>query len=352
MKFEIFDSNSFEKWQEVLDSFPNEKKDVYYSPEYYQSWIEHENASPICIFAEKEEVKLLYPFFKKEILNYKLDGTYYDIQSAYGYGGVITNTDNISEKIIKEFNDKVDIWCKQENVIAEFIRENPLLREKEHYIRNADFNIVRRNVYADFSNGFKVTNKSALRDIKYAKKNGLIIEIDEDLNTIEVFKHLYDLTFERLKMDIFYQFTNNYFHRVKSLLKENTKLINVKFNNQIIASALVFVYANKATHHLGASNFDYVKLYPNDILYAAMVEFSNANGIQYLSLGGGTTQSDSDSLLKYKRKFSNTEKDVYIGRKIHNYSIYEYLCTYWSNISSVENVKKYKSFFLKYRMGI
>ncbi|RDV28842.1 GNAT family N-acetyltransferase [Lysinibacillus capsici] len=352
MIFKIFDLSREDEWKKQLDLIPDQFKDIYYSPAYYKTWKEHEQAEPLCVYAEKEGVKLLYPFFKKEIQGYNLKEKYYDIQSAYGYGGVISNTKEISQTLLVDFNKKFDGWCKDSNIVAEFIRENPFLNNKEQYIRDVSYILVRKNVYADLTNkvDFDFINKNAYRNIKKALKYGLIVEIDSNCDNIEDFQRLYTKTFQRLNMSNFYNFQENYFQKLKPLLGNKVKLLNIRYEEGIIASIVLLEDSNKATYHLGASDFNYAKYFPNDLLFHTMIEYSIANNINYLSFGGGTTNDEQDSLLRFKRKYSNLEKDVYIGKKVHHTEIYQELCRLWEQQTSSKNNNKYKNFFLKYRM--
>ena len=71
------------------------------------------------------------------------------------------------------------------------------------------------------------------------------------------------------------------------------------------------------------------------------------NGIKYFCLGGGA--EIDDGIYKYKKSFSKKgDVNFYIGTKIYNKIIYDYLCSTWTkkhpNIST-----KYSNFLLKYR---
>ena len=47
--------------------------------------------------------------------------------------------------------------------------------------------------------------------------------------------------------------------------------------------------------------------------------------LKYLHFGGGRTNDQNDSLLKFKKSFSNTLSEFYIGEKIHNEFLYNEL---------------------------
>ena len=47
--------------------------------------------------------------------------------------------------------------------------------------------------------------------------------------------------------------------------------------------------------------------------------------IKYLHFGGGRTNDENDSLLKFKKSFSNKETEFFIGEKIYNKILYNQL---------------------------
>ena len=82
----------------------------------------------------------------------------------------------------------------------------------------------------------------------------------------------------------------------------------------------------------------------NNLLLYEVAKWGNENGYEIFHLGGGY-ESDSDSLYKFKKSFSKLEdNDFYIGKKIHNVRIYNYLT------EIVNEAKLNKStFFPEYR---
>lgn len=349
MNFEILDKNNLQRWQKILTRFPKEKLDIYFTPNYYRTWVAHEDAEPFCIYAKCTDTEFLYPFFKKEINRYGLNGVYYDIYTAYGYGGVISNCDSIPKYILNKFNARFDDWCKEEGVVAEFIRESPLVNEKQGFVREAEYSVVRQNVYVKINKDYTISSDGAKKSIKRAIKSNLVAEIDDKLKTVKDFAQLYNPAVKRLKMDKYYLFPQDYYDNVIKFLSGNAKIINIRLNNEIIASAFYLHYSDKGSYHLAASNPDFRKFCSNDLLLKTMIDHSVYLGKNILTLGGGTTNDSRDSLFVFKSKFGNMIKDVYIGKRIHDSGIYNKLCNIWLR-ESPDLQGQYKNFFLKYRI--
>lgn len=347
MKFEIY-SGFDTMWKLSMDEIPAENKDVYYLQEWYQTWLEYEVSEAQCIHAEIDGYEFLYPFLKRKISKYDLQNTYYDIQTAYGYGGIIVNSDKVPEDIVSKLNNLIDEFLHDNFIIAEFIRVHPLL---DSIKRTAEYSLVRKNVFVQTNESYKIPHKQARQNIVKAKSFNLEIQIDNDLKYLDEFINLYQLTAQRLKMSDYYWFDNDYFYKVRELLRGKNTLIHILCEGMIIASGLLVFYNEKASLHLAASNDKYFNMRPNDMLYHAAIQYSIENKIQFLNLGGGLTPDLNDNLFRFKSKYSDFHKDVFVGKKIINPEIYHKVTQEWALIHP-ELTEKYGNFFLKYRQEV
>ena len=77
----------------------------------------------------------------------------------------------------------------------------------------------------------------------------------------------------------------------------------------------------------------------------AITLWGKENGYNVIHNGGGRTNSEEDSLYKFKKQFAqNTKFDFYIGKNIWNQDIYKKLCDY-------KKVDINEEFFPAYRKG-
>lgn len=343
MEFKIYSALDKE-WGTILESFPAHLTDLYYLPQWYQSWAQHEHAEALCLYCEVDGYRFLYPFFKKKIENYDLKDDFYDIQSAYGYGGVIANKELIPAKVEKQFNDIISAWLLDNNVIAEFIRENPLISNVR---RHAEYDCVRQNIYIETTKNYRIPDKQARQNIAKALSSNLSIMFDYNMEYLDEFIKLYKLTQQRLNMHQYYDFSSSYFESIKELLAEYSTLIFIVNNGQIIAGGLYISRHEKASLHLTASKVEYQILRANDLLYFGAIQLSLKNGVAILNVGGGTSNDPNDSLFRFKKKYSDNLKEVRIGKIIHNKEIYEKLTHDWE-INHPSLLAKYDNYFLKY----
>lgn len=344
MEFNIYSINDI-KWKKAFDAIPAEQKDINFMQAWYETWLEHESAEAYCIHFNEDGYHFLYPFLKRKIQKFDLTDDYYDVQSAYGYGGVIVSHPNIPEEIGRRFDNLTTEWLYDNRVIAEFIREHPLL---DSFKRQADYQTVRRNVYVETSHSYRIPDKQARQNVARAFSQNAEILYDEDCRHLGDFIDLYRETSHRLNVHPYYNFANDYFMKVKKLLGDHCRLIHIIKEGLIIASGLYMLYNGRANLHLTASRTAYQVLRSNDLLYHAVIEYSIKNGVKILNVGGGVSNHPDDSLFRFKIKYASMIRDVKVGKNIINPDVYNNLNRIWE-LRYPNLVSKYDSYFLRYR---
>ncbi len=317
--------------------------DIYYSEDYISLYIkEYEE---LFSFEYKEKGKIfINKTIKRPIItigNTSLNSQYYDLETAYGYGGFYTNTDDTS--FIKNAMIKYEKRCQDENIIAEFIRFHPFNNFPIEHNNFLDFNIYDRDVVIKkLSTNILASYSSKVRNtIKRANEK---ISVNESKN-IDKFIELYNETMKKNEASDFYFFEKNYY--IKLLENSEMKLYEVIYQNNIIAMGFFAISGSFAHYHLSANTKESYGLNSNYALLDTIFNKAQEYGSKYFILGGGTTSNKDDSLFKFKKKFSKNLKPFYISGKIYNKEIYDKYTKIWEE-QSEENIK----YFLKYRLEI
>lgn len=339
MQFKIVD-----QWNSFLDKIPENKKDIYYTEEYTKLYENKEDVA-LCIVSEEGNDVILMPFIRREIRDK------YDFETAYGYGGPITNSDSWEwiEKSLQEMKD-----CFTANgYICGFIRFHPMLDNalacKEVlnviYDRKTVSVDMRQSIEDIWSTQISSKNRNMIRK---AEKNGLSYRAEYDFANMKEFINLYNETMQRLGADDFYYFQEEYFKSFADDLKGNSFLGVVSKDEQPVGAAL-FMYTGEYGHyHLAGSDRKRGSLGINNYLLWKTIEELNKKGIKRFHLGGGTTSSPDDSLYKFKKAFGMQENEFYVGKWIFNKEIYDDVCDEW--MSNYPDLKeRYGHLLLKYR---
>lgn len=315
------------EWQNLLDKLPLSQQDIYYSPGYYKMHYENGDGFPICIVFKINNELILYPFLINAInaLGYKLQETYYDIQGAYGYNGIVSSTNN--QKFVNQFYVFFNQFCLHNNIVAEFTRFNPII--ENHHLADSAYEISKnrktliinlKDSYENiWMNSYSTTNRNIIRK---TISNNLVANIYTDLDQIIRFKDLYYETMTNVDANKYYFFNENYF---KSLVNDNVDrvfLFTVEKDEKLVSSILILIYKNYAHYHLSGRTMEYSKLNANNFLLNEAVKFAMDKNCTIFHLGGGRGNEENDQLLKFKANFSKSEKYFFIGKKIFNTDIY------------------------------
>ena len=333
-----------DRWNQYLDRFKDYQCDIYFSEEYVKLY-ESKDGKALCAVCEENENVLLMPFIRKEI-----DG-YYDFETAYGYGGPIANTTD-GHWIDEALNELKDLFLREKYVCG-FIRFHPLLNNaeicKNHFSVLFDRNTVAINTEEEPDDIWakQITSKNR-NMIRKAERNGLVYSAEYDFASMDDFIKLYNATMERLNAEEFYFFDEKYYQSFLEKFIGGAFLGTIRKDDDLICAA-IFMYSNEYGHyHLEGSNHAFSNMAANNLLLWKTAEEFHKLGIKEFHLGGGYNSAPDNSLLKFKKSFSNNMKDFYIGKWIFNEEKYAELKKRWSE-DNPDKVEKYGRLLLCYR---
>lgn len=333
-----------DRWNDYLNFYSDSQKDIYYYEEYVKLY-ETDEARALCAVCIDQNDVLMMPFLRKEIEGY------YDFETAYGYGGPISNTED--QSWIESALDEMQKCLKKERYVCGFLRFHSLLGNADicqHHMQVLfDRNTVAINTSETeeeiWTNQIISKNRNMIRK---AEKNELKYKAEYDFESLPQFIELYNSTMKRLNADGFYYFDNKYYKDFVRNFKGKAFLGTVKKDNELICAAL-FMYSKEYGHyHLEGSNHEYSKLAANNLLlWKTALEFHKL-GVKEFHLGGGYNSEPDNSLFKFKKSFSNNIKDFYIGKWMFDQEKYDELKNRWIE-NNPEKVEKLGRLLLCYR---
>lgn len=318
-----------EKWRRYTKLLPSASCDVYFTPEYYSLYQNNDDGVAHCFVFEKDGALVLYPFLKNSItpLGYQLGQEYYDIQGAYGYNGLITN--NTEKEFQGQFWEAFDEWCQQNNIVAEFMRFHPVLNN--HLLASSKMKTFfsRHTVALDLTDDdiwmHQISSKNR-NMIRKAEKEGVTIVESDDYET---FRRLYDGTMSDLHAEAFYFFPQKYYEEYKQTFKDKSLLCFAMLDGKVIASSMFMFSDDYAHYHLSARDREYSRYAANNLILWYGIQRAKERGCRWFHFGGGTTGDDNDSLLKFKKEFSKTLCEFWIGKRVHNQVVYDQIMEQW-----------------------
>lgn len=336
-----------EHWNKYLEMIPAHYQDLYFREEYVKLY-ETESEKACCFVYQEDESIMLFPFLRRA---FEFKGNiYFDFETAYGYGGPISN--DHSDAFITAALNAMSVKALEENYVCGFVRFHPLLENWKCFETVGCLVKDRRTIAIDLTGGIEKTWMNEIHTknrnvIKKGEKNGLEFIIDNKFSYLKEFEELYNSTMDKLEADSFYYFESKYYEQLKKTI-QNRFLGIVKHNGKVIAGAIFFYQLPYGHYHLAGSDKSALKLSPNNYLLWEAAKELTKRGVKYFHLGGGTDGSEDNSLYQYKRKFSKHEYQFNLGKMIFNPSLYDDICADWA-VANPSKTEKMKNILLKYK---
>lgn len=307
--------------------------DLFFTQDYGKLYEKMENG--VCeVFKFNHPLGVVHHLFiKREIPCSKAEEKLYDIITPYGYGGPIIKSSKKGRKkeLVSQFQQAFSNYCQKENIISEFIRFHPILKNSE------DFKEFYETVYMRDTTGTTLKDyedpvasefsKSARKAVRKALKAGVEYRIIVNPKSLDAFKEIYYATMKRIQAESYYYFDEKYFSNCLKYFSDRIVLIEAVYEGQTIGAELHFVSDRSLHTHLSGTIENTNHLSPVYIMTYAAAVWGKENGIDLIHAGGGLTNSPEDTLYLFKKKFGqNTNYQFHIGKKVWNPEIYNRLC--------------------------
>lgn len=341
----VYTLEQSEQWDAIVRSF--EQYDTYWLSGYVKAFKIHGDGEPLLFLYEGDNTRGINVVMKRDIAKDKhfigklKEDTLFDFATPYGYGGWLIEGENTDELF-----SQYEKWCLENNVVSEFVRFHPVVKNHEFVGTNYEVIGLGETITMDLSSPeiiwANITSKNR-NMIRKAQKNDIVIKTGNSENLYETFMDIYNATMDKDDAEDYYYFRKEFYDSVRTDLKDNAQLFYAVLNDKIIAASIM-IYANgKMNYHLSGSIREYANLAPSNLLLYEAACWGNANGYKTLYLGGGVG-SGEDSLFKFKRAFYRGDdlNRFYIGKKIFNVDKYTELVN--SRVYDCES-----GFFPKYR---
>lgn len=349
MAISVYTLEQSQEWDRLVKTF--KEYDVYYLSGYAKAFQINGDGEALLIYFEKDSTKAINVILKRnlsseECLKECTDSVhFFDAITPYGYGGFLVEGNEISE-LQKEYEH----FCKENNIICEFVRFHPMIRNWESIGDMYQVHSLGDTVYMDTTNEETIWANISSKNrnvIRKAKKSGIEIYWGRDPRIIKPFMEIYNETMDRDQADSYYYFPKEFYESILWDLKQNAMWFYAMYGGEIIAIS-IFLFENERMHyHLSASKREYQRLAPTNLLLHEAAIWAANNGYKSLHMGGGVG-STHDSLYKFKKAFNRGEDSEFcIGKRIFDKERYDYFVE-WRKKQD-KNFDEQTSFFPKYR---
>lgn len=325
----VYTLEEAEKWDTIVRSFQD--YDIYWLSGYVKTFQVHGDGEPILFLYDDGNTRGINVIMMRDIakstsFRYLIEeDCYFDITTPYGYGGWLVEGKNYNSLFRTYFD-----WLEKNNIICEFIRFHPMVKNHELCQEFYETDQLGEVVYMELSSPEVIWNNLTSENrnrIRKSIKNGVRVNNDNSPEIYEQFHRIYDATMERKNAENYYYFSQSFYQSVLTELSQNSRVFWAEKDGEIIAASIM-IYANgRMSFHLSGSLEDYNRLAPNNLIMYNAALWGYENGYKTLLLGGGVG-SRKDTLLRYKKTFNKGGlSHFYIGKKVINKEIYNYLVT-------------------------
>ncbi len=328
---EIINIDESDKWDSMVKSFNN--YDVYYLSRYTKAFKLHGDGEPILIYYHDEEIRAINVVMIRDIAEDKRfkdkieSENLFDITTPYGYGGFIIEG-ILNDNNLKKFNEEYSDYCRSKNIISEFVRFHPILKNSK--VNSEIYEVVDlgKTITMDLISKEQIWNDLSSKNrnvIRKAIKSDVAVYWGRSPELIDEFIPLYNTTMNKDDATDYYYFKKEFYKSVLEDLRYNSLIFYALYDQKIISMSMILFGNDNMHYHLSASDREYQSLAATNLLLYEAACWGCENGYKSFHLGGGLG-SNEDSLFKFKKAFNkNSETYFSIGRKIFDQEKYNEL---------------------------
>jgi hypothetical protein len=316
-----------ERWSVALERV---RHDIFSTAAYHRACDPSSGGVPFALVAEGHGQSFVHPFVRHSVEGGEGLAS---LESVYGYSGPVSTTDD--RDFVNEVWAWFAEWCREQGVVAEFIRFDPLLGNESLAQPGATVERVRTSVLVSLEGGeeaiwsrYEGRQRTAARK---ARREGTEVTVVPAREGLADFLPLYRATMNRLRATPDYYFDDRYFEGVAAL--PGALAAVARDGGGAVASALVLAVdaLSVAHYHLAAGNDRGRATGAGNLLVHEIALWAAQNGLTSLHLGGGRGGGARDELLRFKEAIGRESRDVFVGKVIHEEAAYARLRAQWES---------------------
>ena len=301
--------------------------DIYYLPEWLSLYAQRDGEDYGYYTLQCEYGAVIYPYVKRKVPYWVEGKQYYDIITPYGFNGPYIEECSDKSKLLETFDTDFSVYCKQNGIIAEYVRFSPWLKNQGDFYQLYSIRDNSKTIAIDLSVPDILMDeiKSKRRNIiRSAQKKDVSINFDFSGKSIEKFCILYQNTIKKHDIGAYYQFPDSFIREHFSSIINKVFIANAEIDGRVISSSIFIHHDDNLHYHLSANDYSALKYQGNSLLLYEVALWGKENGFKRLHLGGiGVADK---SLMDFKMSFTHSEGlPFYIGTKIRNEGVYDAL---------------------------
>lgn len=299
---------------------------IYSHPLWGKVQEKKEGGIAVTISTETEDGVLEYSFIKRQAG--EINGmVYYDIVTPRGEYGIVLKSGVLTDALLAKFETDVQLYCKNENILAEYVRLcpwNPLFKEISAYY---DVEEHGREFCVDLEDPdffYKQFSSKRRNQIRKALSSSLVIDQNVGVEGVDVLLDLYAFTDGKYNVSNYYKLDRDFLMRYFEYLGDCVYFNIVSFKGQPISVGMFLKGNNVYHYHFSANNPEYAKLNASSVMLFEECKRGTALGCKWFDLGGATPGSGLESFKASMVADSGCFVN-HIAKRIRNQTVYNAL---------------------------
>jgi hypothetical protein len=323
-------------WDAMLEPA---KRDVYHTAGYHRFARGSGEGEPFLVVVGDARRGFAWPYLLRRVEPVGESAESVDVSSVYGYPGPLAwGCEPGDPFVVGAVFSVMDAWHER-GVVSVFTRFNPLLENVALVTTgigpSTDVPLYEGGVAAagstvsvDLTLGTESARSryghDLRRQIRAARRTGLITIHDEDWVHLVTFADLYRATMDRNEASDSYYFDEADFRRLRAALAGRLHLLVTMVGEAVAAAGLFTEFDGIVNMHLAGSSEEHAYRSPTKVLVDDAIRWARERGNTVLHLGGGRGAHE-DSLFWFKSRFSPRRHQFHTGRWIIDRPRYEQL---------------------------
>lgn len=317
------------RWLALLARLPGH--DVYQRPEYLGLFDERVRPGvadafrgrPLAFVLEDDAGLALHPLLERPLKGIAcLEGEatqWRDLVSPYGYAGPLLVADRPGDTslLAARFADRCGDRCREEGIVAEFIRFHPLLGNAAHAVwgtpdRRGDVVVV--DLRKDDAGLLAAMSDTTRSLVRAAARRGIEVVAGE-ADAPATLERLYRDTMARRGAAPEYFFPDGFFAAMVAGLGDRSALFVAREGARAVAAAIFLACGPHASYAFAGTDGHAPASAGRAIVHEAL-RWARDRGCGTMLLGGGVG-AGADGLFRFKRSFSRSLLPFHTAGRIH-----------------------------------
>lgn len=301
-------------WLKVIEACA--PYDFYHLPQYHQIAEELGEGEARLLVYQGGDYTIALPLLLRSLdalpESAVIGAGWTDATSVYGYPGPICSAASIPPDVIANFQAALLERMRERRVVTLFSRLNPFLAQDRFLHGLGEFQTT-QTVSIDLTLPIAAQRTKYRRSFKESinklRRTGLTVARDIEKKYLDDFVRIYHETMHRVDAADRYFFPASYFTELRDKLGSRLELFMCFHEGKPVCGGLVVVCHGIMQYHLGGTLNEAMHVAPMKLVVDEARLWATAQGLRILHLGGGTTPDPDDSLLYFKRGFSDRYHD-------------------------------------------